>query len=55
VGGVTVTATATALQDGAPGDAIFVRNDRGGKRLQCTVVSAGVVRVETAPAIVRGG
>lgn len=55
VGGVSVTATGTALQDGAPGAPIAVRNDRGGKRLQCTVVSAGVVRIETAPAVVRGG
>ena len=55
VGGVTVTATGTALQDGAPGDAIPVRNDRGGKRLQCMVVSEGVVRVQMTSFQVRGG
>ncbi len=55
VGGVSVSARGTALQDGAPGDLISVRNDRGGKRLPCTVVSAGVVRVEMTSSIVRGG
>ncbi len=55
VGGVRISATGTAMEDGAPGEAITVKNDRSGKRLRCNVVSAGVVRVRLAGAAVNGG
>lgn len=46
LGQITVSARATALEDGAAGDVISVKNDRSGKRLSAVVVEKGVVRVE---------
>jgi flagella basal body P-ring formation protein FlgA len=48
VGGITVRATGKALEDGAEGDEIDVKNDRSGKRLRGVVTDKGLVEVELA-------
>jgi len=48
LGGITVSATAVALEDGMKGQVIGVKNDRSGKRLQGVVVASGVVCVDLA-------
>ncbi len=48
LGGITVSATAVALEDGFEGQVIDVKNDRSGKRFQGTVVAGGLVRVDLA-------
>ncbi len=48
VGAVMVTASGVALEDGAEGQVIGVKNDRSGKRLEGTVVARGEVRVDLA-------
>ena len=45
---VTVSASGTALHDGAIGSEIAVKNDGSGKRLRGVVVKRGVVRVDVA-------
>ena|GEM_PF-1304014 len=55
IGGVTVWATAVALDDGACGDLIDVKNDRTGKRLRGVVEAQGVVRVEVKDVLASGG
>lgn len=48
LGGITVTATATALENGFEGEVISVKNDRSGKRLRGFVLAQGLVRVDIA-------
>jgi flagella basal body P-ring formation protein FlgA len=38
--------SAIALEDGAAGAMVAVKNDRSGRRLQAVVVGPGVVRVQ---------
>lgn len=44
--GITVTLSATALEDGVLGRAVLVKNERSGKRLRGTVVAVGAVRID---------
>jgi flagellar basal body P-ring formation protein FlgA len=44
-GGLTITATAVTLQDGAAGDLIRVRNLDSGKVISGTVMADGTIRV----------
>ena len=46
VGGISVSMSAIALEDGAMGATVSVKNDRSGRRLQAVVVGPGVVRVQ---------
>lgn len=46
LGGITVSMSAIALEDGAAGATVSVKNDRSGRRLQAVVVGPGVVRVQ---------
>jgi flagella basal body P-ring formation protein FlgA len=48
LGGITVRATGQALEDGAAGDEIAVKNERSGKRLNGVVVGEGRVEVRLA-------
>jgi flagella basal body P-ring formation protein FlgA len=46
VGGITVTVSGIALDDGAVGQRVGIKNDRSGRRLQATVMGPGSVRIE---------
>jgi len=46
VGGITVTVSGIALDDGALGQRVGIKNDRSGRRLQATVMGPGSVRIE---------
>ncbi|MCK4546811.1 MAG: flagellar basal body P-ring formation protein FlgA [Candidatus Eisenbacteria sp.] len=48
IGGITIRATGKALQDGAAGESIDVRNERSGKRLRGIVVNKNLVEIELA-------
>lgn len=54
VGGITVTMSAIALEDGAAGAMVAVKNDRSGRRLQAVVVGPGVVRVQLDDSTIGG-
>jgi len=49
--GIAVAMQVTALEDGANGATITVKNDRSGKRLQAVVVAPGTVRVRVENAL----
>ncbi len=46
LGGITVTVSGIALDDGAVGQRVAIKNDRSGRRLQATVMGPGSVRIE---------
>lgn len=54
VGGITVIMSAVALEDGAAGAAVMVKNDRSGRRLQAVVAGPGAVRVQLDNSMIGG-